>query len=103
MPLEYPVDEFFNSSDFAQDAIYISPDPAIADQRISIIFVRPYEPLDLATGIIVQNAQPLAYCRAVDVADADKRARLTVNDIPYKIAEVQPDSTGITILVLTRD
>lgn len=50
----------------------------------------------------IQSNQPVFLCRTVDVSSALQGQTLVVNSVNYKIAVVEPDGTGITLLRLEK-
>lgn len=94
------VEPFFANSLFTMTATYTGS--GAAAKSITIIFDAPFQ-LTSAQGIEYQNAEPQCLCRTSDVSDANDQATILINTITYKVREVQPDGTGITRLILTRD
>jgi hypothetical protein len=94
------VEPFFANSPFTLAATYTASGDA--PKQITVIFDAPFQ-LTSAQGVEYQNAEPQCLARTSDVADANDQATILINTITYKVREVQPDGTGITRLILTRD
>jgi len=94
-----PVDEFFDD-DLAVSALYAHP--TSGSKFISVVFDSPYA-TSVAQGVEYQSSMPAAWAKTIDVPDADDSCTLTVEDVTYNIREVQPDGTGVTKLILTKD
>ena len=79
-------------------------------KTIQIILNEEY--IDVGDEVSIESNQPMAYCRSIDVLDAVFGNTLAVSAIldiegnvisaaqNYNIVDVQPDGTGITILIL---
>lgn len=93
------VDEYFDTSDFAQLANF---DQGAVHTVIPVIFDAAYQVSNIG-DIAVQNAAPRVTCKSSDVAGANHTGTITISSVVYKIVEVQPDGTGITELVLSKD
>jgi len=50
----------------------------------------------------IESARPSFTCASADVSTAVQGTAITINAVAYKVAEVQPDGTGVTVLVLER-
>lgn len=95
-----PVDEFF-TSDMTFEAIY-KAGPTVDETVINVIFDRAGSVQDFGE-IGVQNTDPMATCRTVDVWNAEPNvSTLTIGGDAWKVIRVDPDGTGITTLYLSR-
>jgi hypothetical protein len=91
---------FIDTNPFAETVTYT----ASGGQPVSIKvqFEDPYQ-LTSAQGIEYQNSNPNCLCKTSDVANANDEAMIVRNGITYYVKEVQPDGTGITRLILSKD
>lgn len=70
-----------------------------ASTTISGIFDNEY--IGVPSGDIdVESASPAFTCQTSDVPSADHGDTLVVNSVTYTVRGVQPDGTGITVLLL---
>jgi len=94
------IDIFFATADFAKTATY---SPAVGTAiSIRLIFDAPFS-LTSAQGIEYQSDKPVATCKTSDVPSAGEGDTLTIDGTVYKIAEVEPDGTGFTRIILSKD
>jgi hypothetical protein len=97
LPIQ-PVDEFFNE-DLCVEAVFT---PETGDPRV-ILVIFDKVPSDIAfSGIAVESAKPQAMCRDIDVAGVTHGHHLTIGGEDWDITDIQPDGTGITVLILTK-
>lgn len=82
------------------DAVY-TPQGGAAS-AIKVIFDNEYRAVNIETGQ-VESAGPQATCKTSDVANAKHGETLVINSTTYYIIEIQPDGTGFTILILSRN
>lgn len=69
---------------------------------IPVIFDNDFKALNVDTGM-VESAGPMAICKTSDVSTAVHNDTLTINSVVYKIIGIQPDSMGLTTLILSKD
>lgn len=93
------LDIFF--SDFAVTATYTPA--AGADKMVKVIFDAVYESVSMYDGVAVSSASPAAHCKSADVVGVKANDALAIDGSTYRIAEIQPDGTGMTTLILSRD
>lgn len=67
----------------------------IASRSVRAIFDAPY-----ADALGVVGITPQLTCASVDVAGVVRGSAAIVRGVAYTVAEVQPDGTGVTVLVL---
>lgn len=48
----------------------------------------------------IDGSKPALTCRAADVAGAARGNAVVVNGVSYTIQDIQPDGTGVTVLIL---
>ena len=51
----------------------------------------------------VESSSPVATCRTSDVKDAAHGDEMYINETTYNIIGIEPDGTGITVLILSKD
>jgi hypothetical protein len=56
-----------------------------------------------AQGIDYQSDAPVATCKTSDIPTAADGDTLTIDSVVYKIADAQPDGTGFSRLILSKD
>jgi hypothetical protein len=93
-------DGFFDTDDFAVPVVYVDPDGV--EHPINVIVNAPFHVL-VVDGIEYTSKDPSMICRSGDVVGADTDAEIIYNSITYHVREVEPDGTGITILLLSLD
>ena len=47
-----------------------------------------------------RSSQPTLVCKTSDVADAERNSMIEIGTAVYKVVGVEPDGTGITVLLL---
>lgn len=91
------LDIFFSSDGFAVQATY-------EGRIINVIFDSEYQALEmLGGGVGVESSSPSALCKTSDVSNAKHGDTLTISGTTYYVTGVQPDGTGITRLLLSKD
>lgn len=92
------IDLFFSTDDFAETVAF-TPEGG-SPVSIPVIFDEPYT-LTAAQGITYQNANPTCQARTSDVSTATAGATIVRGSTTYYVTDVQPDGTGVTVLVLS--
>ena len=92
---------FFEADDFAVAATY-TPDGG-SPVTISGIFDNEFFEADAGGMVSVAIQQPRFQCSTSSVSGAEEGDALVVNGVSYTIRVVQPDGTGVTMLVLEED
>ena len=87
-----PLGVFVNPADFGETAL-------LDGQPVHCIFDREYA-ADNGYGISTGNADPYLICLSAELPDTVVEAEIQVRGIAYRVAEVQADGTGITVLQL---
>ncbi len=92
---------FFNG-DFDEAAVYT---PSSGQARIfQVMFDNEYQAAQFAQAEAeIELSGPKATCRESDVPGVAHGDTLEIRGITYSIAEVHPDGTGLTILILSKD
>lgn len=93
------IDSFFNAFDGQSVEALFKPEQG-AERVIRVIFDRQSSDMTLA-GISVESATPQATCQDIDVSDVTHACTLTIGGEDWHIIDIQPDGTGITILILS--
>jgi hypothetical protein len=99
--VDLDVDAFFDTDAFARPAVYTRL--GYVGAQISVIFDSEHS---VAEGIGepgIGVPSPQALCKTADVANAFRGDTLLVGGTTYYVQEIQPDGTGITTLILSRD
>ena len=65
---------------------------------IDVIFNREYYEIS-GEEVGVQSSQPVFYCQSSDVASVEQGDTIEVDSVTYNIVSVQPDFTGVTVLI----
>lgn len=87
---------FFNESEFASAAQFSHA--AGAAVAISVIF-----DTDFLASLGIETNKPTALCKSSDVASAVHGDTMVIGSTTYKIIGIQPDGTGITIVILSKE
>ena len=58
---------------------------------------------DQQNDINVETLQPQVIVKSSDVSSLSHGDTMTINSITYKVIGIQPDGTGLTIILLSRD
>jgi len=51
-------------------------------------------------SVDVDGTQPVVTCRSSDVTGIDTDDTITIDSVTYNIVNIQPDGTGVTVLIL---
>ena len=51
-------------------------------------------------SVDIDGTQPVVTCRSSDVTGIDTDDTITVGGVTYNIVNIQPDGTGVTVLIL---
>ncbi len=94
------LDNFLNSDHFAVAATLTVGSTAT---NISVVFDSEYSTLNTIGIVEVSSAQPKALAIDTDVSTATIGSTLKIGDTTYYIIEIQPDGTGMTTLILSKD
>lgn len=112
MNLEFATDleAYFDTNAHGTSATYTPYGGS--SSTIKVIIEQLFYEVDTVGSVGVNSSQPMAYCRTTDVPNAAKNDTLVIGAITdldgntikaettYTVVNVQPDNTGITILVL---
>jgi len=93
------LDIFFQ--DFGVDAVY-TPQGGAAS-TIRVLFDNTYVAVDTAGNVLAESKSPIAHCKTSDIQGIRHGDTLLINGTTYYIVEHQPDGTGISVLVLSKD
>jgi hypothetical protein len=96
------VDEFFALDDFAQELTFVEVSGSGSSVVINGIFDSEYS-VNTIGAVTYQNSKPTVVCKSADVENATTSSLVQVGSIWYSVLEVQPEGTGTTTLVLSKD
>jgi len=86
------ISAFFNSADgFTVEARLNSGAP------FPVLFDAPF-----TDSLGVASVLPSATCRSADVATATLTSTVLINSVTYRVAAIEPDGGGVTVLRLHR-
>jgi hypothetical protein len=88
---------FFDEDDFAVSATF-TPQGGSASS-VKGIFDAEYAAVEGDGQVAVSSTMPVFHCASASVPNAHN-GTLAVNSKTYRIVEVKPDGTGVTILAL---
>lgn len=91
-PEPFPL--FFNSAEFGTPATYLG-------QSITVIFESGYAAAQTGLAAGIEGARLTATCAAADVPGVAVGSVLTIAATAYTVRSVQPDGTGVVVLVLS--
>jgi hypothetical protein len=66
---------------------------------ISVILNNEYFAI-AGESVDIDGTQPVATCRSSDVTGVDTDDTITISSVTYNIVNIQPDGTGVTVLIL---
>lgn len=90
------LDEIFDTDEFAVEATLTG------GIKIKVIFDDEFRGQNIESGEIRTTA-PQVLCKSADVSGVALGNTITINSVAYKVIERQPDGTGCTTLILSRD
>lgn len=93
-------DIFMDTDEFADEAVWV--DSGDDSHTINGIFDDESQQINPATGIIETTA-PQFQVASSGISGIARNETLTVNETTYYIIGIQPDGTGMTILLLSKD
>ncbi len=65
---------------------------------INVIFNKEFFEI-AGSEVGVESSTPVIYCRSSDVTNVEQGDTILVDSITYNIVKVEPDNTGITVLI----
>lgn len=99
--MDFPVNEFLNTGLEITAALVT----ASVSKDIDAQFFNEYE-AQIIAEIGYEGSNPFVICKTSDVSGAgivNQTSTLTIDSVAYTIIENQPDGTGLTTLVLSRN
>jgi hypothetical protein len=90
------IDLFLRTSEFAKTAIYNGI------QVINVIFDNESVGVDLGPET-VETLAPQALCKTSDIPSVRHGDTLKIDDVTYKVIGAEPDGTGLTKVMLSKD
>jgi hypothetical protein len=101
LDLTSDLDTIFSTDELAQTASYVRQ--GYPSAQIPVIFGNEYVVARGSEEVGVGTSAPTALCKTADVPAAAEGDTLTIDGMTYHILEVQPDGTGVTLLILSKD
>lgn len=93
---------FLSVDDFGVTATY-TPAAGGASSSVTGIFDAAHLSVDLGAAVPVSSTNPVFHCRSADLSDGGtENDTLVINGATYKVRDVQPDGTGMTMLELQK-
>jgi hypothetical protein len=89
------LDLFFNNSEFAVDVTYNAA-------TIQGIFNDAFDAA-VESEVGIESSVPQVKVRSSDVVAAVHNETMTINSVVYNIIGLNPDGTGITVVLLSQD
>jgi hypothetical protein len=86
---------FLNPEEFGTEAV-------VNNAKVCGIFSDAYAAIDEVTGEAATTA-PQFLCRSADITAVGRGTTVRINSIDYKVIDIQPDGTGMTRLILSKD
>jgi hypothetical protein len=65
---------------------------------IDVIFNKEYFSIP-GESVDVESSQPVFYCQSHDVTNVEQGDTIEIDSVTYNIVNVQPDGTGVTVLI----
>lgn len=97
--MDTPITDFFETTDFAESASYTP-----AGGSASTIYVIFDNEFALSTvGVGYENLAPQVLAKTSDVSGATNGATIVINSVTYYVIGVEPDGTGISRLILSKN
>ena len=97
--MESIISEFFETSDFAQSASYTPSGGSAA--TIYVIFDNEFSLSNIGIGF--ENSAPQVMAKTSDVSAATNGATIVIDSVTYYVIGVEPDGTGVTRLILSKN
>lgn len=91
---------FLSTDDFASSA-YLTIVGGSA-KKISVIFDSEYYQSQLVGEVGIANADPQVICKSSDLTGITQNAVIKIGAVTYYVTSVEPDGTGMTRLVLSK-
>lgn len=89
------LDIFLNSDEFAVDVTYlVSTIQGIFDDEFSSA---------VQGEMGIESTVPQVLVKTSDVQNIAHNEELTINSVVYKVIGIQPDGTGVTLILLSED
>lgn len=98
--MDNPISEFFETTDFAQSVTYTPS----GGSSVSILGIFDNEfSLNDISEMGYQNMNPYITCKTSDVNNATNGDTFVISSVTYYVIGVQPDGTGITRIILSKN
>lgn len=73
-----------------------------SSSTINVIFNKDYFAIDPGTGIDIESTSPIVTGASSDMTNVDNGDTISISSVTYNIVSVEPDSQGVTQLVLEK-
>lgn len=103
MAVETDTDRSTMIADFGSTVTFSPGDtwPNRNDQTVEIKGIFDNEFFELVgEDTRIKSSQPMLICKTSDVSDAERNSVVEIGTDKYKVVGVEPDGTGITLLLL---
>lgn len=91
---------FYDTEGFAVEASFKHGSGSAV--TIRGIFDNAYYAVDTQAEVDIACTQPRFQCATSSVASAAEGDKLTLDGVEYTIIDIQPDGTGVTMLILQK-
>ena len=95
------IDVFFDAGDSGTEQVVYNKFGG-APATIVCRWDEPYG-ASIVEGLEVRNIKPSALFRTIDVPNANDQDTVVRNSVTYYVMDVQPDGTGVTRLIFSKD
>ena len=93
---------FLDLDDFAVTATY-TPVTGGASTSVKGIFDAASAAIEVGLEVSISSTSPQFHCRTSDLTNGGKqRDTFVISGVTYKAKDVQPDGTGMTVVMLER-
>lgn len=104
MPVETAADrlQFLNTDEFGVEATY-TPVSGGASSTVKGIFDAATQAIEVGLEVAISSTSPQFQCRTADLTNGGKqRDTFVIAGVTYKAKDVQPDGTGMTVVMLEK-
>lgn len=97
MPMSEDFSVFFNTSEFATEALF---GPNGSQASINGIFENEFYEVEQAEYVGISAKQPTFSCATTQVASYSQGAKVVINGTEYEIRDIRDDGTGLSQVIL---
>ena len=91
---------FFDTDDFAVEATYTVQGGSAA--TIKGVFDKDFIEVDAGGEVELASTDPRFFCKTSDVSSASNGDTIVIDSVTYKTRVVEPNGTGVTVMVLEK-